>query len=64
MPDRAQGVLTMNNFLVCFAKNDSGSTTIEYGMIVSAVSVAIVAIVFLIGSKFGIVFATINSYLQ
>jgi len=57
-------MLKMNNRFVCFAKSDSGSTTIEYGMIVSAVSVAIVVIVFSIGSKFGIVFTTINSYLQ
>lgn len=54
----------MNNLFGCFAKNVSGSSTIEYGMIVSAVSVAIVAIVFSIGSKFGVVFTTISSYLQ
>jgi pilus assembly protein Flp/PilA len=49
----------MTNVFVHFAKNESGATAIEYGLIVAAISVAIMTIVFSIGSKQSVTFATI-----
>jgi pilus assembly protein Flp/PilA len=53
----------MTNDFVRFAKNESGATAIEYGLIVAAVSVAIMTIVFSIGSKQSATFTTIAAML-
>ena len=41
----------MTNLFVRFAENESGATAIEYGLIVAAISVAILTVVFSIGSN-------------
>ena len=51
----------MTNNLVHFAKNESGATAIEYGLIVAAISVAIMTIVFSMGSKQSETFAAITA---
>ena len=40
----------MTNLFVRFAENESGATAIEYGLVVAAISVAILTVVFSIGS--------------
>jgi pilus assembly protein Flp/PilA len=53
----------MKNLFVRFAANQSGATAIEYGLIVTAVSVAIMTIVFSIGGKNSATFTTIAAML-
>lgn len=40
----------MTNLIVRFAKNESGAAAIEYGLIVAALSIAILTIVFSVGN--------------
>ena len=46
----------MTNLFVRFAENESGATAIEYGLIVAAMSVAIMTVVFSIGSHQSAIF--------
>jgi pilus assembly protein Flp/PilA len=43
----------MKNLLTSFAKDDSGATAIEYGLIASLISVAIIAAATTLGSNVG-----------
>ncbi|MDO8422445.1 MAG: Flp family type IVb pilin [Parvibaculum sp.] len=54
----------MSQFLKGFAKNDSGATAIEYGLIAAGIAVAISAIVGTLGTSLTAKFTTINSKLQ
>jgi pilus assembly protein Flp/PilA len=54
----------MRNFLVSFARNDSGATAIEYGLIAAGIAVAIATIVGTVGTSLTNKFTTINSKLQ
>lgn len=54
----------MSQFLKGFAKNDSGATAIEYGLIAAGIAVAISAIVATLGTSLTAKFTTINSKLQ
>tara|TARA_R110000868_G_scaffold125417_3_gene331326 strand:+ start:5192 stop:5356 length:165 start_codon:yes stop_codon:yes gene_type:complete len=54
----------MSQFLKGFAKNDSGATAIEYGLIAAGIAVAISAIVGTLGTSLTTKFTTINSKLQ
>jgi pilus assembly protein Flp/PilA len=47
-----------------FAKNESGATAIEYGLIAAGISVAIIAVVNGIGSKLATAFSNIQSQLK
>jgi pilus assembly protein Flp/PilA len=47
-----------------FAKNESGATAIEYGLIAAGISVAIIAVVNGIGSKLATAFSKIQSGLN
>jgi pilus assembly protein Flp/PilA len=51
----------MTNVFVRFAKNESGAAAIEYGLIVAAISVAILTIVFSIGSHQSATLKTITA---
>ncbi len=53
----------MKNLFARFVKNESGTTAIEYGLIVTGVSVAIIALVFSIGGKLSVMFTTIAAML-
>lgn len=53
----------MHTFIARFAKDESGATAIEYGLIVALISVAIIASVKLIGSKLSIGFSKIQQNL-
>ena len=54
----------MTKLLVKFAKNESGATAIEYGLIAAGISVAIVGIVGTIGTNLLATFTTVDGGLQ
>jgi pilus assembly protein Flp/PilA len=52
---------SMNKFIARFVKDESGATAIEYGLIAAGISVAIVTIVFTLGSTIQGIFSGINT---
>ena len=49
----------MRKFLSSFARNDTGSNALEYGLIVGLISVAIVAGATTAGIQLGLLFTTV-----
>ena len=49
----------MKNLLISFAKNESGATAIEYGLIAALIGVAIVAAVTAVGGQLNTLFGTV-----
>jgi pilus assembly protein Flp/PilA len=56
--------LTMKNLIARFAKDESGATAIEYGLIAAGISLAIIAVVNGLGTNLNGKFANINSSLK
>ena len=54
----------MTNLVKRFAKDESGATAIEYGLIAAGISVAIIAVVNGIGTTLNSKFSSINSQLR
>jgi pilus assembly protein Flp/PilA len=54
----------MKNLFARFAKDESGATAIEYGLIAAGIALAIIAVVNGLGSKLNSTFASINSSLK
>jgi pilus assembly protein Flp/PilA len=54
----------MGQFLKVFAKDESGATAIEYGLIAAGIAVAIATIVGTVGTSLTTKFTTINTKLQ
>ena len=54
----------MKNLASRFAKDESGATAIEYGLIAAGISVAIIAVVNGIGTKLGLAFTSIQTQLK
>ena len=54
----------MKNLIARFAKDESGATAIEYGLIAAGIAVAIIAVVQGIGSKLNASFASISTQLK
>jgi pilus assembly protein Flp/PilA len=54
----------MKNLIVRFAKNESGATAIEYGLIAAGISVAIIAVVNGLGTKLNDKFTSISTQLK
>jgi len=50
--------------LVKFAKDESGATAIEYGLIAAGISVAIIAVVQGLGSKLNTTFTSVQAALK
>src|ERR1700761_6986472 len=50
--------------LIKFAKNESGATAIEYGLIAAGISVAIIAVVQGLGSKLNTTFTSVQTALK
>jgi pilus assembly protein Flp/PilA len=50
--------------LAKFAKDESGATAIEYGLIAAGISVAIITVVAGLGSKLNATFTTIQTALK
>jgi pilus assembly protein Flp/PilA len=53
----------MNSLVKRFAKDESGATAIEYGLIAAGISVAIIAVVNSLGSQLKTTFTTVTSQL-
>jgi len=53
----------MNDLVKRFAKDESGATAIEYGLIAAGISVAIIAAVKGLGTQLNSTFGTITSQL-
>jgi pilus assembly protein Flp/PilA len=54
----------MKNLVKRFAKDESGATAIEYGLIAAGISVAIIAVVQGVGSKLNTTFTSISGALK
>jgi len=50
--------------IMAFAKNESGATAIEYGLIAAGISVAIIAVVNGLGTKLNTSFNSISTQLK
>jgi pilus assembly protein Flp/PilA len=53
----------MRNLVIRFASNQSGSTSIEYGLIAAGISVAVISIVGSVGDQIRSMFSTLSSQL-
>lgn len=53
----------MSKFIARFAKDESGATAIEYGLIVALIAVVIVGVVSTIGTKLNTAFGKIDAKL-
>jgi len=53
----------MINFVTRFVKDESGATAIEYGLIAAGISVAIISVVYGLGSKLSSIFSNISGKL-
>lgn len=53
----------MKNLFVRFAKDESGATAIEYGLIAAGIAVAIATIVKTVGTSLNTMFTNVNSNL-
>ena len=54
----------MKSLIARFAKDESGATAIEYGLIAAGISLAIIAVVNGLGSTFNTKFTAINTSLK
>lgn len=50
--------------LLQFVKDQSGATAIEYGLIAAGISIAIVVVVFSVGSSLNATFTTVDTKLD
>lgn len=54
----------MKNLVLRFAKDESGATAIEYGLIAAGIGVAIVTTVGTVGTDLNTLFGTVSTNLQ
>ncbi len=54
----------MNKLIKRFAKDESGATAIEYGLIAAGISVAIIAVVQGIGTNLNLTFTSVQNALK
>jgi pilus assembly protein Flp/PilA len=54
----------MTNLVKRFAKDESGATAIEYGLIAAGISVAIIAVVQGLGTKLNTTFSSVSTALK
>ena len=54
----------MKNLIARFVKDQSGATAIEYGLIAAGISLAIIAVVYGLGTNLNTKFSNINSSLK
>ena len=54
----------MKNLFVRFAKDESGATAIEYGLIAAGIGVAIVTVVGQVGTDLNALFGSVSTGLQ
>ena len=58
------GVMFMKNLIARFAKDESGATAIEYGLIAAGISLAIISVVDGLGTGLRTKFTSISSSLK
>jgi pilus assembly protein Flp/PilA len=51
----------MTNLVKRFAKDESGATAVEYGLVAAGISVAIIAVMQGLGSKLNTTFSSVQS---
>jgi pilus assembly protein Flp/PilA len=56
--------LVMYNLIKQFAKDESGATAIEYGLIAAGISVAIIAVIQGLGTKLNTTFTSVQTALK
>jgi pilus assembly protein Flp/PilA len=56
--------LTMKNLVKRFAKDESGATAIEYGLIAAGIAVAIIAVVQGVGTNLKTTFGSVQTALK
>ncbi len=54
----------MKSLIVRFAKDESGATAIEYGLIAAGISVAIIAVIQGLGNNLKTAFSSLSSTLE
>jgi pilus assembly protein Flp/PilA len=54
----------MSQFINRFAKDQSGATAIEYGLIAAGISIAIIAVVTGLGTQLNTTFSSISTQLK
>ena len=54
----------MKNILARFAKDESGATAIEYGLIATGIAVAIITVLKGVGSKLNTTFTSVQTALK
>jgi pilus assembly protein Flp/PilA len=54
----------MKNLVARFAKNESGATAIEYGLIAGLISVVLIGVLTTLGTRLNAKFTSISSALQ
>ena len=54
----------MTNLLKRFAKDESGATAVEYGLVAAGISVAIIAVVQGLGTKLASTFTSVSTALN
>src|ERR1700730_10924143 len=59
-----KGTYPMKSLVKRFAKDESGATAIEYGLIAAGISVAIITVVQGLGSKLTSTFTSVSAALQ
>ena len=55
---------TVRSMIKRFAKNQSGATAIEYGLIAAGIAIVIIAAVALVGSSLETMFGTVSTALS
>ncbi|MEY9363371.1 pilus assembly protein Flp/PilA [Bradyrhizobium yuanmingense] len=58
------GVLFMKNLIARFAKDESGATAIEYGLIAAGIALAIITVVNNLGTTLNAKFSSISTSLK
>ena len=58
------GVLFMKNLIARFAKDESGATAIEYGLIAAGIALAIITVVNNLGTTLNTKFTSISTSLK
>jgi pilus assembly protein Flp/PilA len=59
-----KGLLVMSQLLARFAADRSGATAIEYGLLAAGISIAIIAVVFTLGTDLNTTFASVSTAIQ
>jgi pilus assembly protein Flp/PilA len=50
--------------IIAFLKNESGATAIEYGLIAAGISIAIIAVVYGLGTQLNATFTSVSTELH